>query len=527
MTINRRLFLLLSSSLTLSIVIRSDRSALSKTCTTINIKKYGAAGDGITDDTAAIQKAINLGCSVYFPAGTYKVNGLNLRSNSTYYGDGEKSIIKLSQKTYSKEEVSNLQSNVSFNLNGLQNVKINNLKFICPTSKIKNNPATEYTNIAINIDSSKNCQVKSLSVEQFSGIAILCAGTSLNKRCSNILIDKVKIKNWHDAYEGSFPQIWFYKYVYDSIIQNSNLEGGTFGIGFYDAYFGTKIDNKSTDRPGSGVYRCAAINNTIKNQTRYGILLYCTKLVAFPNELVQHKVKGNTVSNILGSSHTNERSFGAGIYAVGVTGLTISNNNVSNCNQLTNNASLAPGCIGIVNCFGNILIDSNSCSDGKWSNLYINNINPNGSGKLTVTNNILKNSVKENLFIANCNNAKFSGNNISSDSTAKLTPVSLRSVKNTTFDNNKISFNSPINHDGMFIFQSSKLRIINNSITTSNPVSINRIQEVSESIFSGNTYTSANSSPDEPVRFVNGRNNQFIKNTIRKRLGGKQVIHYP
>jgi Pectate lyase superfamily protein/Right handed beta helix region len=527
MTIDRRLFLLLSSSLTLSVIIGNDRSATSKTCKIINVKKYGAVGDGIADDTTVIQKAIDLGCSLYFPAGTYKVNGLNLRSNCTYYGDGESSVIKLFQKTYSREEVSSSQSNISFNLNGLQNVKINNLRFICPTSKSKNSPATEYTNIAINIDSSKNCQIKSLTIEQFSGVAILCAGTSLSKRCTNILVDKVRIKNWYDTYEGSFPQIWFFKYVYDSTVQNSSLVGGTFGIGFYDAYFGTKIDAKSADLPGSGVYRCSAVNNVIKNQTRYGILLYCTKSVAFPKELVQHKVRGNTVSNILGSSHSKERSFGAGIYAVGVTGLTISNNNVSNCNQRTNDASLAPGCIGIVGCFGEILIDSNTCSDGKWSNLYINNVNPNGSGKLTVTNNTLKNSVKENLFIANCNNAVFSRNNVSSGAAATLAVVSLRSVKNTTFDNNKIFFNSSINHDGIFIFQSSNLKVINNSITTSNPVSVNRVQEVSESTFSGNVYTSANSSDDEPVRFVNCRNNQFTKNTIKKRSGGRQVRHYP
>jgi hypothetical protein len=43
----------------------------------INVKSYGAIGDGITDDTDAIQAAINAGRDVYFPpppyGGTYKV----------------------------------------------------------------------------------------------------------------------------------------------------------------------------------------------------------------------------------------------------------------------------------------------------------------------------------------------------------------------------------------------------------------------------------------------------------------------
>lgn len=44
---------------------------------TVSVKEFGAAGDGVTDDTQAIQAALNAikssGGEVYFPAGTYKV----------------------------------------------------------------------------------------------------------------------------------------------------------------------------------------------------------------------------------------------------------------------------------------------------------------------------------------------------------------------------------------------------------------------------------------------------------------------
>lgn len=43
----------------------------------INVKSFGAAGDGVTDDTDAVQAAINAvgrGGRVYFPWGTYKIN---------------------------------------------------------------------------------------------------------------------------------------------------------------------------------------------------------------------------------------------------------------------------------------------------------------------------------------------------------------------------------------------------------------------------------------------------------------------
>ena len=42
-----------------------------------NVKNYGAAGDGTTDDTTAIQNAINAmpntGGVVFLPPGTYKI----------------------------------------------------------------------------------------------------------------------------------------------------------------------------------------------------------------------------------------------------------------------------------------------------------------------------------------------------------------------------------------------------------------------------------------------------------------------
>lgn len=70
--------------------------------TTINVKAYGALGDGTADDTSAIQAAINAaaalptGATVLFPAGTYISTAITLKNKVNLEGEGVgKTIIKL------------------------------------------------------------------------------------------------------------------------------------------------------------------------------------------------------------------------------------------------------------------------------------------------------------------------------------------------------------------------------------------------------------------------------------------------
>jgi hypothetical protein len=60
------------------------------------VKAFGAAGDGVTDDTAAIQAALDSGKRIYFPAGTYKVTAsLTVPSGATLVGESKlRSTIK-------------------------------------------------------------------------------------------------------------------------------------------------------------------------------------------------------------------------------------------------------------------------------------------------------------------------------------------------------------------------------------------------------------------------------------------------
>lgn len=67
--------------------VKSDIPPLPATQEWVNVHKVGVAGDGGTDDTAALQKAINDHRVLYFPSGWYRLtNSLKLRPDSVLIG---------------------------------------------------------------------------------------------------------------------------------------------------------------------------------------------------------------------------------------------------------------------------------------------------------------------------------------------------------------------------------------------------------------------------------------------------------
>ena len=61
----------------------------------VSVMDFGAVGDGVTDDTIAIQNAVNTGKAIFFPQGTYKITTAIQLSTAgqNLFGIGDKSIL--------------------------------------------------------------------------------------------------------------------------------------------------------------------------------------------------------------------------------------------------------------------------------------------------------------------------------------------------------------------------------------------------------------------------------------------------
>jgi len=90
----------------------TSRSLKDRFADTVNVKDFGAVGDGVTDDTAAFQAAVAAGrCIVIPPKGTYLVKNITLSNSQLISGSG--AIIKAASGAEYIFKLTNYSSGIS------------------------------------------------------------------------------------------------------------------------------------------------------------------------------------------------------------------------------------------------------------------------------------------------------------------------------------------------------------------------------------------------------------------------------
>jgi Pectate lyase superfamily protein len=207
-----------------------------------SVLDFGAKGDGLTDDTAAINRALNqLYCiqsnpqvrrSLFFPAGVYVVSGpINIPSYATLYGEGpDNSIIQMIVS-------GGTGTCVAQTADSLQQTGVN----------IGNGGATPPTDINVSnmaflsLDSTKNIfLVESSANSKFSSVGFYGAGTmttltSSSANTSGVLLASIAATTT------------------DVIFDSCKFSGTTYGINTSDVTKGIVVTNSNFNTLYQGV----------------------------------------------------------------------------------------------------------------------------------------------------------------------------------------------------------------------------------------------------------------------------------
>lgn len=253
----------------------------------INVKLLGAKGDGIADDTAIIQNALDKYKAIFIPAGTYKISSIFIGNDCTMLGENSDStILDGFVKTTGYED--NVDSNLP---GGVHDAILCNLTIIHGGLRMYG-----YRNLLTHVYV-HNCEQGLISewATYLGGVAETDEG---NVGFMETIVDKCRFYNngkgviWKGPHDSIFHDCWFYlngdalslekseKYTATaSIINNSHFYANskTACVDNAGCYlFNTQIESTGFSNPngvdvcalnlasgGSRVVNCFIFSNTV------------------------------------------------------------------------------------------------------------------------------------------------------------------------------------------------------------------------------------------------------------------------
>lgn len=215
-----------------------------------NVLRYGATGDGVTNDGPAVQAAVTAvaaltGMAVYFPAGRYKLNtAVALSSNSTLRGEGNRSVLVggaavvfLLAQSKTNIVVADLcieYQNCRFEINLSSNITIRNVRHAGLLA------TNEHTQQGVWTKGSTSVRISECEFEDFNNAVYLDRSGATNS--SGVTVEDCAFKNTTVGTIDPYP-VGVYAYYADDVevngctftnIQSGSLIVGAMGYGVYE-----------------------------------------------------------------------------------------------------------------------------------------------------------------------------------------------------------------------------------------------------------------------------------------------------
>lgn len=349
-----------------------------------NVLRFGAVGNGSTDDGPAIRAARDSlpasGGTVYFPGGfNYRVSTGNIQPGSkmTYAGDGSPSIITRG----TTGPLIPLASNTT-------DVTIRDLKLVGNWATYQTDLTNAIGQTVTGTGGIKRVRIERVEIDGWYGAGIIILGSAVNPS-SDIKIQDCTVTNigqW-----GIICQ----DYVDDTRIERNDVSN--FGV------YRTVSGGAPGITAGRDSIQCIVVNNTIDGTGGIGVSAHG---ISIDTVLDNATVTGNVVRNCTGY----------GIEVGFVRNGSFIGNTVEGCTRA------GIGCSGsgtTVNL--NCTISDNAINDcGQGILVFVNS--PAGSYQeaLSITDNVIRNPVSEGINITYTRDSRIAGNIIRGAATSGI-----------------------------------------------------------------------------------------------------------
>ena len=297
-----------------------SRTVQTKLQETVSVGDFGAVGDGITDDTTAIQAALNVGGSIYLPKGTYLVTSrLTISNSTTLFGAGMGvSVIKV-KSTFSDP------SNFVIYVASTSNLKFDSLTV---DGNLPANNGQDHLLITLGYGTDTASNVLFTNVEiknaSYTGVYLAHNASNVNfEACrfyyngssgggngngTGMYLEEAKNVNFTNCF---FEQSWQHG-AYLNAGENVNVTACTF-----------KDNGRDTVGVGAGLsYRCyvgSVVGCSMTGNTAEGLGI-ATSSILSPNNIYNVTVTSNNIHNNLSADRE--------VQLVSVENLIFANNTV-------------------------------------------------------------------------------------------------------------------------------------------------------------------------------------------------------